>query len=137
MSDPSSELRQSLSEAVEQVRQALHALREGVITTVMRRNRLQDEVAKYEKLMADLAQKLAFAERINNPRMTLELREERERREKELAELKKSLARSEVEAESAKMRLPEEEARLARQINDLKAQSARAASARVEASAPG
>src|SRR5579862_6343837 len=134
MPDPSGDSRAALNEAIEQVRAALNALREGVVTAVMRRNRLQDEVAKQEQRLADLDQKATLAERINNPRLAAELRAERAQRMTELAELKKALARAEAEAESAKIQMPEEEARLARQVNDLKAQSARLAGARVEAS---
>src|SRR5579862_9907372 len=104
MPDPSGDSRAALNEAIEQVRAALNALREGVVTAVMRRNRLQDEVAKQEQRLADLDQKATLAERINNPRLAAELRAERAQRMTELAELKKALARAEAEAESAKYR---------------------------------
>jgi predicted dehydrogenase/phage shock protein A len=125
-----------LSEGIRQIREALHALREGVVMAVKRRNQLQDEVAKLERLIADLETKAALAEKIGNPSLAAELREERKRREAELAKMRTLLTRLEADAESAKIQLPEEEARLLQQANDLKAQFARLAGAQVEASAP-
>src|SRR5579871_2497065 len=136
-SDPFRDPRIQLSEGIRQIREALHALREGVVLTVQRRNQLQDEVAKLERLIADIESKAALADKINNPALATDLREERKRREAELQRLRTLLTRAEAEAESAKIRLPEEEARLLQQANDLKAQFARLTGAQVEASSPG
>ena len=53
-------MRQALSD----IREALHALREGVVTAVMVRNRAQDDVASLERTVADLDARASLADRI-------------------------------------------------------------------------
>src|SRR5579871_139352 len=129
--------RMQLSEGVRQIREAMVALRESVVTAVKKRNLLQDEVAKQERYLADLQAKADFAEKHDNPNLAKELREERTRREAELKRLQEMLTQAQAEAESAKIRLPEEEARLLQQANNLQAQFARLTGAAVESSASG
>jgi predicted dehydrogenase/phage shock protein A len=137
MSDPSRDPKLQISEAIRELRAAAGALRENVVQTVMRRNRLQDEAAKLERLIADIETKAALAEKINNTALAEELRAERKNREAELERLRAIATQAEAEAESAKIQLPEEEARLLQQVNDLKGQLARVTGAQVEQNAPG
>ena len=125
-----------LSEAVREIRDAMHTLREGVVAAVTRRNLLMDEVAKQERYLADMDSRADFAEKQDNPPLAREIREERKRREAELLRLRQLLTEAEAAAESAKIRLPEEEARLLQQANDLQAQYARLTGAAVEANSP-
>lgn len=97
----------------------LSSLRESVVLAVMRRNKLTDEVAKLEHLVADLETKALLSEKINNPMLAMELREDRKPREAELSRLRPLLQAAQLEAETAKLRLPEEEATLTKQIQDL------------------
>ena len=50
----------------------LSSLRESVVLAVMRRNKLTDEVAKLEHLVADLETKALLSEKINNPMLAME-----------------------------------------------------------------
>lgn len=120
--DPTRDPREQLREASEQVRTALTNARERVVLLVMRRNFLQDEANKIERLVADLETKAALAEKVKNTALVEEIRQERKSREAELKRLRGLLAQAEAEAESAKIGLPEEEAKLARQLRDLDAQ---------------
>lgn len=129
--------RATISEALRQTRAAISALREGVVQAVMRRNKLADDVARVERLVADLETKATLAEQIKQERLAKELRDERATREKELAQLRTLLAKAEVEADTAKTTLPEAEARLMRQLNDLQAAAVEGAGAQIAANAPG
>jgi predicted dehydrogenase/phage shock protein A len=137
MSDPSRDPKLQISEAIRELRAAAGALRENVVQAVMRRNRLQEEAARLERLIADIETKAALAEKINNTALAAELRAERKNREAELERLRALATQAEAEAESAKIRLPEEEARLLQQVNDLKGQLVRVTGAQVEQNAPG
>src|SRR5579871_4782704 len=121
-----------LSEGIREIREALKALREGVVSSVKSRNLLQDMVAQQEQQIADFETKAALAEKLNDPKLAEELRNERKKREAELETLRLRLTQAEAKAESAKIQLPEEEARLLQQANDLKAQFARLTGARAE-----
>jgi len=121
--DPKFEMRQ----AVRDIREALGALREGVVTAVMRRNRAQDEVVRLERGLVDLEPKITLAEKVLNPKLAAELREEKVKRTAELEEARKLAATLTASAESAKINLPEEEARLLRQARELQAQLIEAA----------
>ncbi len=125
----------SLKEAIREISDARTALREGVVQSVMRRNRLIDEVTRVEQLVADLETKSALAEQINNPRLAAELREERTRRIAELDSMQIALASAEVAADTAKTSLPLEENRLLTQLNDLRARMGEAAGAQIDANA--
>lgn len=125
----------SLKEAIREISEARTALREGVVQSVMRRNRLIDEVTRVEQLVVDLGTKSALAEQINNPRLAAELREERTRRVAELEGARVSLATAEVAADSAKTNLPLEENRLIAQLNDLKARMGTAVGETIDANA--
>ncbi len=113
---------QQIREAIGQIRENWRNLRESVVLLVMRRNQVQDDVARLEKLIADLETKAVYAERINNAALAEEIRTESRLRQEELGRARTLLARAEAEAEAAKLRLPEEEARLQQQTNDLQAQ---------------
>ena len=113
--DPRIEMRLALRE----IREALHALREGVVTAVMHRNRAQDDVVRLERSLADLDTKADLADRIRNASLAGELREERARRAAELEEARKLAASLAAAAENAKLNLPEEEARLLQKARDL------------------
>ncbi len=102
------------------LRANLSSLRENVVLAVMRRNKLSDEVTKLEHHIADLETKASLSEKINpNSMLAGELREERTSREAELHRLRPLLRAAEQEAEGAKMRLPDEEARLKKQIEEV------------------
>lgn len=133
MDDP----KRQLQEATQQIRDSLRGLRENVVQAVMRRNMLQDQLAKLEKLIADLDAKAALADKIHNPTLATELRQERTGREAERTRLKTLLASAEAEAEAAKLGLPEQEASLLRQANELKTQFAQLVSDRIDSNASG
>ncbi|HLV82078.1 MAG TPA: hypothetical protein VKT32_17440, partial [Chthonomonadaceae bacterium] len=137
MSDSSRDPKQQMRESLQQLRQALHRSRESVVVAVMRRNRLQDEVNRLERLLADLDSKAELADKLQNPKQAEELRAERKSREAELETLRAGLAQATAAAEAAKLRLPEEQARLLQQANDLKAQLAQMVGDRVEINASG
>jgi predicted dehydrogenase len=122
-----------MRQAVRDIRAALQALREGVVTAVMHRNKAEDEAAKLERLIADLDAKADLAEKINNPSLAAELREERTRRAAELEEARKLAQRLAAAAESAKVNLPQEEARLTQRARELQTQLIEAAGAKVGA----
>src|SRR5215472_4984201 len=130
--DPKGEMR----EALRQLRQSLHESREAVVLAVMRRNRLQDEVNRVERLLVDLDSKTDLADKLKNTKLADELRAERKSREQELETLRAGLAQATAAAEAAKIRLPEDQARLLQQANDLKAQLAQLVADQVEGSAP-
>ena len=120
-------------EALREIRDARQALNERVVLAVQRRNRMQDECAIREREIVDIETKAALAERIHRTELAIELREECKKREAELVSLREKLTEAEVNAESAKMRLPEEEARLLLQVNALQAQLVQAAGSRIRA----
>ncbi len=126
--DPTS----SLHESVRQIRQAVQALRESVTQAVMRRNMLADQVASLDTQISDLDAKTALAERINNKSLADEIRAERDRVIIERDRVRVILTEAEVAAETAKMNLPEEEAKLLRQANDLKAKFAQNAASTLD-----
>ena len=136
-SDPSQDPNIQMRETLRELREALHNQRESVVLLVMRRNQLQDEVTRLEKLLGELASKAELADKLQNAKAATDLREERKSREQELERMRTLLARAEAESEAAKMRLPDEQARLLQQLNDLKAQFVRAAGDRIEAGSPG
>ena len=107
------------SETLRLLRANLSSLRENVVLAVMRRNKLSDEVTRLEHSVADLETRASLSEKVNNSMLATELREERVARETELNRLRPLLRAAEQEAEQAKLRLPEEEARLNKQIHDL------------------
>lgn len=135
--DPFADPKGEIAAGIRQLREALTLLRENVVTAVKRRNTLQDEVARWDRDLADLEAKAALAEKLNDARLAAEIRAEAKRREPERDRLRAALTTAEAEAEAAKIRMPEEEARLLQQANDLRAQLARATGARVEANLPG
>jgi predicted dehydrogenase/phage shock protein A len=135
--DPTRDPREQLREASEQVRAALANARERVVQLVMRRNFLQDEATKLERLVTDLETKAALAERVKNTSLAEEIRQERKSREAELERLRGLLAQAEAEAESAKIGLPEEEAKLAQQLQDLNTQFVARVGDHIEATAGG
>src|SRR4051794_18097552 len=127
LSDPKIEMRQALQD----IREALHGLREGVVTAVMRRNRALDDVARLDGTLADLDSKAALADRVSNPKMATELRDERIVRAAELEEARKLADRLTAEAESAKINLPAEEARLLQRARELQARMIESAGASI------
>ncbi len=129
--DPKIEMRQ----AVRDIHEALRGLREGVVTAVMQRNRAQDEVSKLERTLADLDAKAELAGKLTNPKLAEELREERRVRAAELEEARKLAGRLAAAAESAKLSLPEEEARCAQKARELQAQLIQATGAAIDANA--
>jgi predicted dehydrogenase/phage shock protein A len=126
--DPKIEMRQ----AVRDIREALHALREGVITAVMRRNRAHDEVTKLEQLLVDLDAKADVADKLKNPKLAGELREEHKVRAGELEKARQLVARLTAAAESAKINLPEDEARLLQRARELQTQLIETAGTAIE-----
>jgi hypothetical protein len=133
------DLKAQLLEASQQVRNALRDLRESVVQLVMRRNALQDQLTKVERQIAadDLETKAALAEKINNPGLAAELRQELKRRQEEAERLRNLLAVAETDADAAKARLPEDEARLTQQAHEIKARLAAMIGDRLEANAEG
>src|SRR5690242_404039 len=92
-----------ISQAVREIRESLHALRENVVLSVMRRNKAQDNVTKLERMIADLDSKTLQAQKLANPKIADELREERKRREAELKDARKLADQLTAQAESAKI----------------------------------
>jgi len=115
-----------------EVRTAMGQLRESVVMLVMRRNRLSDEARRQERAINDIKEKIGTAEQAKRDQLANELRNELSTREAEFGRIRQQLIEAEVEAEAAKSRLPQEETRLAQQLNDLQAQSVRLSSARLE-----
>ena len=100
-------------------------LRESVVTAVMRRNQLADDVTRRERVITDLETKAALTERsLNNSPLAAELRAERATQETELARFRVLLQSAETESEDAKRRLPDEEGQLRQRIKALQAQIA-------------
>ncbi|MCW3097373.1 MAG: phage shock protein (PspA) family protein, partial [Chthonomonadaceae bacterium] len=129
--EPDSEA--TVREALQEIREARKALHERVVLAVQNRNRMQDEIALREREIADIETKAALAERINRVELAAELRTERKKREGELIFLRQKLTEAESNAESAKLRLPEEEARLLLQVNALQTQLVQATESRIRA----
>ena len=129
--DPKIEMRQ----AVRDIHEALRAAREGVVTAVMQRNRAQDAVAKLERTIADLDAKAGVADKIPNAKLAAELREERVRRAAELEDARKLADRLTAAAESAKLELPEQEARLLQQARELQTRLIESAGATIDSNA--
>ncbi len=134
MADRELESAAAVREALREIRDARQALNERVVLAVQQRNRMQDECVVREREIADIETKAALAERINRLELAIELRAERKKREAELIFLRQKLTEADANAESAKMRLPEEEARLLLQVNALQAQLVQAAGNRMRAS---
>src|SRR5438552_3371276 len=101
-SDPLSDPKTEISEAIAQMRANWRNLRESIVLFVMRRNQVQDDVARLEKLIADLETKAVYAEKINNPTLAAEIRSESKLRQEELGRARIQLAQAEAQAESAK-----------------------------------
>jgi predicted dehydrogenase len=135
-SDRFSDPKLQITQAVREIREALHALRENVVVSVMRRNKAQDDLVKLEQMLAVLDAKAAQADKLNNPQVATDLREERKRRAAEVEDARKLLDTLTAQAESAKINLPEEEARLLQQARDLQAQLVQTVSERIDANAP-
>jgi predicted dehydrogenase/phage shock protein A len=127
----------SLQEAIEQTKRAIEQLRERVVTAIMQRNRLQEEVTKRERDLAMRKEKLVQANKLQDQSVANELREEIATLEKELQMLKDSLAKAEVEAETLKAQRPAEEARLNLMLRDLQARLAMGYTTLVENQQPG
>ena len=132
MSDMSRDPKTHIEDAMREVRTAMGQLRESVVMLVMRRNRLGDESRRQERTINDLRSKIEIAEQSNREQIANELRNELASREAEYGRVRQQLIEAEVEAEAAKSRLPEEEARLAQQLNDLQGQFMRLSSANAE-----
>ena len=137
MSDPTQETTDTIRQEVAQVRDALRDLRESVVLRVMHRNKLQEEVTRLERLTSELDSKAAQADRLNNPVLAGEIRAEHGLRVEELERFRVRLVQSQGEAEAAKIRLPEDEGTLLRQLNDLQARAMRRTAAQVQANLPG
>ncbi len=133
MADRELESEAAIREALLEIREARKALHERVVLAVQRRNRMQDEVSIREQEIADIETKASLAERINRLELAAELRTERKKREGELVFLRQKLTEADANAESAKMRLPEEEARLLLQVNALQTQLVQATESRMRA----
>lgn len=131
-SDPFGDPKSSWQEKLQAIREALKGLRESAVLLVMRRDQLRQDQDRLERLIADLEAKAALAERINNPVLAAELREERRRREEERLRLKPLVAQAETEAEIAKTQLPAQEATLSQRIQALQAEMAARQSIRTE-----
>ncbi len=137
MSDPTQETTDTIRAEVAQVRDALRDLRESVVLRVMHRNKLQEEVTRLERLTSELDSKAAQADRLNNPALAGEIRAEHSLRVEELERFRVRLVQSQADAEAAKIRLPEDEGTLLRQLNDLQARAMRRTAAQVQANLPG
>ena len=125
-----------IKEELREAQNGVSQLRESVVTAVMQRNKLADDVTRLERLITDLETKAALAERsINNSSLAGELRTERMNQEVELARVKALLLMAESESEEAKRRLPDEETQLRRRIQELQSQVAALESGRVADSA--
>ena len=129
--EPDSEA--AVREALQEIREARKALNERVVLAVQRRNRMQDECAAREREISDIETKAVLAERSRRMDLAAELRVERKKREAELIFLRQKLTEADANAESAKIRLPEEEARLLLQVNALQAQLVQATGNRMRA----
>ena len=129
--------RARINAALRELRNSMSQVREGVVLSVMRRNKISDDITKMERQISDLTTKAELAEKINNASLAEELRTERKSREAELERLRSTLATAEAEAESAKTRLPEEETRITQQIQNLQAELAQIESGRAAESAAG
>ena len=137
MSDANQETTDTIRAEVAQVRDALRDLRESVVLRVMHRNKLAEEVTRLERLTAELDSKAAQADRLSNPSLAGEILAEHALRMEELEQFRVRLTQSQAEAEAAKIRLPEDEGTLLRQLNDLQARAMRQTAAQVQANAPG
>ena len=133
MADRELESAEAVREALQEIRDARKALHERVVLAVQNRNRMQDECVKREQEIADIETKASLAERIHRVELAAELHQERKKREGELIFLRQKLTEAEANAESAKTRLPEEEARLLLQVNALQTQLVQATGNRLRA----
>jgi predicted dehydrogenase/phage shock protein A len=121
MPDPFDTTKYDLQEALREIRQAAGLARERVVQLVMYRNQIQDEVERLTAQVEDLERKAALAESINQPQVAEQLRNQRKARENDLIAAKNRLQAADIEADTAKERLREEEARLSEQAGNLQA----------------
>jgi len=122
----------SVSEGIRQIRDALTRLREDAVAAVKNRYVLEDELARWDRDLLDLETKASLADKLNDPKLAGEIRDTAKQRRVERDRVQLALTNAQAAAEAAKTTLPEEEARLMQQANDLKAQLTRLAAARVE-----
>lgn len=137
MPEPGQTPEQELREQVAEIRDALRLLRESVVLRIMRRDKLQEDANRLQQRVAELERGTVLAERAQNAGLQHEIQQERTRITEELERTRTQLTQAEAEAESAKIRMPEEEATLLRAINDLQARYTRFTAAQVEANVPG
>jgi len=134
MSDSRQKPADALREEVAQLRDALRNVRESVVLRVMHRNRVAEEVQRLEKGVQDMERGIALAESIQNTEQADLFRKEKETRTAELERMRESLTAAEADVEMARLRLPEDEASILRQLNDLQARSIRVAADTIESS---
>ncbi len=121
MPDPFDTTKYDLQESLREIRSAVGLARERVVQVVMRRNQIEDEAERLQNVVVDLEKKAALAESINQPQLAAQLRSERKMREADLVVARTRLQEAEVEAQTAKDRLREDEARLSEQASVLQA----------------
>lgn len=137
MSDSRQKPVDALRDEVAQLRDALRNLRESVVLRVMYRDKLQEEVTRLQRGVSDMEKGIGLAERANDAQLAEQFRQEKASRATQLEQFETRLKEAAVQAEAAKIGLPEEEASLLRQLNDLQAQAVRATAMQVEANLPG
>ena len=137
MPEPGQTPEQALREQVAEIRDALRDLRESVVLRVMYRDKVQADATRLEQRIAELERGKSLAERAQNPGLQHEIQQEQTRVSEELERTRTQLTQAQMEAESAKIRLPEDEATLLRTINELQARYTRFTAAQVEANVPG
>ncbi len=137
MSDSRQKSVDALRDEVAQLRDALRLLRESVVLRVMYRDKIQEEVTRLQKGVSDMEHGIGLAERANDPQLAEQFRQEKTARVTQLEQWEARLNEAVAQAEAAKIRLPEDEASLLRQLNDLQAQAMRATAMQVEANLPG
>ena len=137
MPEPGQTPEQALREQVAEIRDALRDLRESVVLRVMYRDKVQADATRLEQRLAELERGLSLAERAQNPGLQHEIQQEQTRVAAELERTRTQLTQAQMEAESAKIRLPEDESTLLRTINELQARYTRFTAAQVEANVSG
>ena len=135
--DPYQESKVSASEGIRQIRESLTRLREDAVAAVKKRYVLEDELARWDRDLADLETKASLAEKLNDPKLAAEIRDAAKLRRVERDRVQAALTRAQAAAEASKTTMPEEEARLLQQANDLRAQLTRATFASAESNLSG
>ncbi len=137
MPEPGQTPEQALREQVAEIRDALRDLRESVVLRVMYRDKVQADATRLEQRIAELDRGSRWRNGRRTPACSTKYNRNKRALPQNWSGRDAQLTQAQMEAESAKIRLPEDEATLLRTINELQARYTRFTAAQVEANVPG